>query len=214
MRLFRLPEFVRTLLPQLEWRKAETEKVIYLTFDDGPIPEVTDFVLEQLARYNARGTFFCVGENIEKNPEVAQRVLGQGHRLGNHTFNHLKAWKTNSEQYLLNTKKCAEALVPYLDPSETSGQKKPLFRPPYGQVSLNKIKQLQPDYRIIMWDLLTCDYDQTLSPEACLEASLKYTRSGSIVVFHDSLKARRNLEYVLPRYLEHFHRLGYRFSAL
>ncbi|KAA9345640.1 polysaccharide deacetylase family protein [Adhaeribacter soli] len=214
MRLFRLPEFIRNLLPQLEWRKSETEPVIYLTFDDGPVPEVTAFVLEQLARFQAKGTFFCVGENLTKYPEIANRVLEQGHRLGNHTFNHLKAWKTASEPYLQNTKKCAEALVPYLTPSEISGEEKPLFRPPYGQISLNKIKQLQPDYRIIMWDLLTCDYDQALRPEACLEASLKYTRNGSIVVFHDSFKARRNLEYVLPRYLEHFHQLGYRFSAL
>jgi peptidoglycan/xylan/chitin deacetylase (PgdA/CDA1 family) len=214
MRMFRLPDFVRKLLPQLEWQKSETEKTIYLTFDDGPIPEVTDFVLEQLSNYQAKGTFFCVGENLVRNPDVAARVVAAGHRLGNHTFNHLKAWKTNSEQYLANAKKCAEALKGYLSKSEISGVEKPLFRPPYGQISLNKIKQLEPGYRIIMWDLLTCDYDQTLSPEACLEASLKYTRPGSIVVFHDSLKARRNLEYVLPRYLKHFHGLGYRFSAL
>lgn len=214
MRLFRLPDFVRTLLPQLEWRQPETEKIIYLTFDDGPIPEVTDFVLEQLAAFNAKGTFFCVGENLTKYPEVARRVQAQGHRLGNHTYNHLKAWKTESERYLENTKKCADALVPYLNPAEISENEKPLFRPPYGQISLNKIKQLQPAYRIIMWDLLTCDYDNALSPEACLKASLKYTRPGSIVVFHDSLKASRNLQYVLPRYLEHFHSLGYRFSAL
>ena len=209
MQLFRLPEFVRSLLPQLEWRKDTQEKIIYLTFDDGPIPEVTDFVLAQLAKYKAKGTFFCVGDNVQKHPEIAARVLAQGHRLGNHTFNHLKAWKTDTKQYLENVQKCRVALQPFLSENE-----KPLFRPPYGQVSLSKIKQLQPQFRIIMWDLLTCDYDQALEPEICLAKSLELTRPGAIVVFHDSLKARRNLEYVLPRYLEFFHNQGYRFEAL
>jgi peptidoglycan/xylan/chitin deacetylase (PgdA/CDA1 family) len=209
MQLFRLPNFVRTLLPQLEWQKDPAEKTIYLTFDDGPIPEVTDFVLEQLAAYKAKGTFFCVGENLERHPEIARRALAQGHTLGNHTYNHLKAWKTDSERYLLNVKKCADTLEPLLDP-----QQKPLFRPPYGQISPGKIKLLHPDYRIIMWDLLTCDYDAALSPAMCLAKSLELTRPGSIVVFHDSLKARRNLEYVLPRYLSHFAAEGYKFAAL
>jgi peptidoglycan/xylan/chitin deacetylase (PgdA/CDA1 family) len=214
MRLFRLPQFIRNLLPQLEWQKSPDQKAIYLTFDDGPIPEVTDFVLEQLVLYGAKGTFFCVGDNLVQNPEVAARVIASGHRLGNHTFNHLKAWKTPSKPYLQNVEKCAAALQVYLTEEERSGQQKPLFRPPYGQVSLNKIKALVPKYRVIMWDLLTCDYDQNLAPEACLQNSIDLTRPGSIVVFHDSLKARRNLEFVLPRYLKHFHQLGYRFEAL
>ncbi|MFC5269959.1 polysaccharide deacetylase family protein [Adhaeribacter terreus] len=209
MQLYRLPDFVRTLLPQLEWRKNALEKIIYLTFDDGPIPEVTDFVLNTLEKYNAKGTFFCVGENVQKHPEIAKRVLEQGHRLGNHTFNHLKAWKTATKPYLENIKKCDVVLEPFISETE-----KPLFRPPYGQISLSKIKHLQSQFRIIMWDLLTCDYDQALQPEICLAKSLELTRSGSIVVFHDSLKARRNLEFVLPRYLEFFHRQGYRFQAL
>ena len=209
MQLFRLPEFVRTLLPQLEWRKDDQEKIIYLTFDDGPIPEVTDFVLNQLSAYKAKGTFFCVGDNLQKHPEIAARVLAQGHRFGNHTYNHLKAWKTDTKRYLVNVEKCSVVLQPYLSDSE-----KPLFRPPYGQISLSKIKQLQPHFRIIMWDLLTCDYDQALEPEICLAKSLELTRPGTIVVFHDSLKARRNLEFVLPRYLDFFHRQGYRFEAL
>ena len=201
-------------MPQLEWRKDPQEKILYLTFDDGPIPEVTDFVLAQLKAYQAKGTFFCVGENVQKHPKLAGQIQAEGHRLGNHTFNHLKAWKTGTGRYLENTGKCAEVLAPFLNTAEKNGTEKPLFRPPYGQISLNKIKQLQPAYRIIMWDLLTCDYDAALSPESCLAKSLELTRPGAIVVFHDSLKARRNLEYVLPRYLEQCRQAGYRFCAL
>lgn len=209
MQLYRLPKFVQNLLPQLEWRMDASKKTIYLTFDDGPIPEVTQFVLDQLAQYQAKGTFFCVGENVARYPEIAREVLAKGHRLGNHTYNHLKAWKTDSERYVQNVKKCAVVLQPLLGSKE-----KPLFRPPYGQISPAKIKLLEEDYRIIMWDLLTCDYDAALSPENCLAKSLELTRPGSIVVFHDSLKARRNMEYVLPRYLEHFAAEGYTFAAL
>src|SRR5688572_14742317 len=209
MQLFRLPNFIRTLLPQLEWQKDASSKIIYLTFDDGPIPEITDFVLDQLAAFNAKGTFFCVGDNVHKHQEIASRIVSQGHKIGNHTYNHLKAWKTDSERYLENIEKCAEVLKPYLSEDE-----KPLFRPPYGQISLGKIKLLQPNYRIIMWDLLTCDYDAALSPEMCLAKSLELTRPGTIVVFHDSLKAARNMKYVLPRYLEYFSKAGYSFEAL
>jgi peptidoglycan/xylan/chitin deacetylase (PgdA/CDA1 family) len=209
MQLFRLPNFVRSLLPQLEWQKDPNEKIIYLTFDDGPIPEITDFVLEQLAIYGAKGTFFCVGDNVSKHAVIASRIISEGHKIGNHTYNHLKAWKTNSENYLENVEKCAEVIQPFIPENE-----KPLFRPPYGQISLNKIKLLQPKYRIIMWDLLTCDYDAALSPEMCLAKSLELTRSGTIVVFHDSLKAARNLKFVLPRYLEFFSKAGYRFDVL
>lgn len=209
MQLFRLPNFVRSLLPQLEWQKDPAEKIIYLTFDDGPIPEVTDFVLAQLAKYQAKGTFFCVGENVIRYPEILQRVLRSGHKIGNHTYNHLKAWKTNTAAYISNVQECEKVLDPFI-----SGIDKPLFRPPYGQISLSKIKYLQPHYRIIMWDLLTCDYDAALTPEMCLAKSLELTRPGSIVVFHDSLKARRNLEFVLPRYLEYFTQAGYKFATL
>lgn len=209
MQLFRLPNFVQAFFPQLEWRKDPEAKVIYVTFDDGPIPEVTDFVLHHLAKFNAKATFFCVGENVERYPEIARRVLEQGHKLGNHTFNHIKAWKTDAETYASNVETCAEALKPFLPANE-----KPLFRPPYGQITRGKIKFIEPHYRIIMWDLLTCDYDAALAPEICLAKSIELTRPGSIVVFHDSLKARRNLEYVLPRYLEYFHKQGYQFHAL
>jgi peptidoglycan/xylan/chitin deacetylase (PgdA/CDA1 family) len=209
MQLFRLPNFVRNLLPQLEWQKDTSRKIIYLTFDDGPIPEITDFVLDQLAAFNAKGTFFCVGDNVSKHPEIASRIVSQGHKIGNHTYNHIKAWKTNSEEYLENVGKCAEVIKPFISEAE-----KLLFRPPYGQISLGKIKLLQAEYRIIMWDLLTCDYDAALSPEICLAKSLELTRPGTIVVFHDSLKAARNMKYVLPRYLKHFAEAGYKFQAL
>ena len=209
MRLFRLPWFLKFLTWKGEWRKETTRKEIFLTFDDGPIPEVTDFVLSQLAKYQAKATFFTVGENVQRHPEIVQRILEQGHQVGNHTFNHLSGWKTGKKRYLENVEKCEQALKPYGKPAEKS-----FFRAPYGKISPSQLFALNAKYRLIFWDLLTYDFDATFSPEACLETSLRMTRPGSIVVFHDSIKARRNLEYVLPRYLEKLQASGYVFSAL
>lgn len=190
------------IYPRFLWRMPAGEKCIYLTFDDGPVPEVTPWVLEQLKKYNAEATFFCVGDNIRKHPEIFQQVISVGHSIGNHTYHHLNGWKTPVESYLQNVD-AFRALYP------TN-----LFRPPYGRIKKEQADRILEDHRIIMWSVLTRDYSPSLSPEKCLKNTLKGTQNGSIVLFHDSLKARKNLEYVLPRYLEHFSREGYRFEKL
>lgn len=201
---FRNPFFLPWLYPGLIWRLPAQEKKLYLTFDDGPVPGPTEFVLNELARVGAKATFFCIGDNVRKHPDVYNRVLSEGHAVGNHTYNHLSGWKTSREFYVSNVQQCAEVLKP-----ATSN----LFRPPYGRITRRQIADLS-DYRIVMWDVLTNDYAKSLAPEDCLRGSLAASRNGSIVVFHDSLKAERNLRYVLPRYLDHFTREGYTFHSL
>ncbi|WP_299760827.1 polysaccharide deacetylase family protein [uncultured Pontibacter sp.] len=208
LRLFKTPWLLIKLMPSYTWHRAVQGKVLYLTFDDGPIPEVTPWVLQQLETYKAKATFFCVGENLVKHPDIAQQVLAQGHLLANHTFNHLKGWQTPLQTYLHNTAQCQQELE-QLQPA--SGK---LFRPPYGRITGKQAKELRGTYELVMWDVLTNDYDQNLSPEKCLRQSIKSTQSGSIIVFHDSLKAQRNLMYALPRFLEHFTKLGYTFDTL
>jgi peptidoglycan-N-acetylglucosamine deacetylase len=210
IRFYKTPWLLKRLFPEYEWHKQAAGKKIYLTFDDGPIPEITPWVLEQLKLYNAKGTFFCVGENVVKHPEVAEQIMAEGHKLANHTFNHLKGWQESTDHYVANTEQCHRELESYLPDSDQNL----LFRPPYGRISLAQASILKDKYRIVMWDVLTNDYDQSLSPEKCLQKSIKHTQSGSIVVFHDSVKAKRNLMYVLPLYLEHFTSLGYTFKAL
>ena len=179
--------------------------VIYLTFDDGPIPEATPFVMSVLEKYNAKATFFCIGDNIRKHPEIFQKLIEVGHAVGNHTFNHLKGWKTDDEVYLENFRLC------------DSLTRSRLFRPPYGRIKRSQISKLKdgfPGLKIIMWDVLSGDFDLNLSPEKCLRNVLKATEAGSIVVFHDSLKAFERLEYVLPRALEYWNKRGYSFERL
>jgi peptidoglycan/xylan/chitin deacetylase (PgdA/CDA1 family) len=209
MRFFRTPRLVQQFMPGFVWRKPGPEQVVYLTFDDGPIPEVTDFVLAALASHRARATFFCVGDNIRKHPDIARRVTQGGHRLGNHTYNHLKGWQTSPEAYLQNVALCEDALAPFVD----AGQQK-LFRPPHGRMRRDQFRQLKAQYQVVMWEVLTYDFDARLPATVCLEMAIKHTRPGSIVVFHDSLKAKANLQYVLPRYLAYLDGQGYRFETL
>jgi len=205
--------------PNLTWVRKTGEKVIYLTFDDGPIPEVTDYVLEELEKYSAKATFFCVGDNVSKNPGVLQNIIHKGHKVGNHTFNHLNGWKNEHDHYLENVAK-GDAILSQATAhghehcyiSAATGKK--LYRPPYGKITKSQIKTLLPHYEIIMWDVLTGDFDKKLSPEKCLHKAIKYTGKGSIVIFHDSVKALPNLQYALPRFLKHFTEAGYRFESL
>lgn len=210
MYLHKTPTLVRLFFPQFWWKRRTDENIIYLTFDDGPIPGVTDWVLETLRPYNAKATFFCVGQNIQKHPDVYQRVLTQGHAVGNHTFHHLNGWKTRPEPYLENIRACDESLA--LD--FQSNASKPLFRPPYGRLTRQQSKLIREQYQIVMWDVLSGDFDRSLSPVLCLRKTIAHTQRGSIVTFHDSVKAKENLEYVLPRYLDHFATLHYRFESL
>lgn len=209
MRFFKTPALFRFLFPQYVWRKPVKEKVIYLTFDDGPVPEITEFVLKQLAMYQVRATFFCVGENLGRYPEIAQQIVKQGHRLANHTFNHLRGWETDTDTYLQNIALCQQQLDKF-QPHQTPK----LFRPPHGRIRRGQFQKIKSEYHVIMWEVLTYDFDATLSPEVCLQQTIKQTTAGSVVVLHDSVKARRNMEYVLPRFLSHFANLGYRFESL
>jgi len=207
--IFRTPFFLPWLYPGLQWRIPTGEKEIYLTFDDGPIPGPTEFVLDQLERCHAKATFFCIGENVSRHPEIFQAVVRQGHAVGNHTFNHLKGWNYSVAEYLANIRLCQEEFLK----SPHSLRRVTLFRPPYGRIKRSQIRALK-GYSIIMWDVLSHDYSRTLSPDQCLRGTIQATRPGSIIAFHDSLKAEKNMRYTLPRFLEHFTREGYSFKAL
>jgi peptidoglycan/xylan/chitin deacetylase (PgdA/CDA1 family) len=193
------------------------EKDIYLTFDDGPIPGPTEFVLDQLEKVHAKATFFCIGENVSKHPEIFQTLVTQGHAIGNHTFNHLKGWNYSVSDYLANVHLCQEeflrrGLSP-LSSRRGAGGEVSLFRPPYGRIKRSQIRAMK-GYTIVMWDVLAHDYSRNISPDQCLKGSIQATRAGSIIAFHDSVKAEKNMRYVLPRFLEHFTRQGYSFKAL
>jgi peptidoglycan/xylan/chitin deacetylase (PgdA/CDA1 family) len=186
---------------------------MYLTFDDGPIPGPTEFVIEELKKHKAGATFFCIGDNVKKHPAVFEKVVTEGHAIGNHTFNHLKGWSTSLEKYLDNVSLCESQFTTHLSMAQMTQHTK-LFRPPYGRITNTQIKVLKERYQIVMWDVLTHDYSKSISPEKCLKGAIKAARSGSIVVFHDSLKAERNLAYVLPRFLEYFSSQGFVFRTL
>ncbi|MBC8753055.1 polysaccharide deacetylase family protein [Kordia sp. YSTF-M3] len=207
------PKLVKWLFPSLVWEFSVTEKKIYLTFDDGPIPEVTPWVLEQLAVYNAKATFFCIGDNVQKHPAIYNEIISQGHAIGNHTQHHVNAWKVSNETYLSDTKLAHESLLNALE----SHQNIPvhLFRPPYGKITPQLSKKLRKlGYKIIMWNVLSGDFDKDLSQEKCLAYVMNNTEAGSIIVFHDSLKAYNKLTYVLPKILKHFSNLGYTFDRI
>ncbi|GAB2476515.1 polysaccharide deacetylase [Hymenobacter qilianensis] len=209
--LTRPPALLHSLFPGCEWQHPTAERILYLTFDDGPIPEETPWVLDQLADYKASATFFCVGDNVQRYPSIAQRTVAEGHRLANHTHHHLSAWAHSRATYLQDVAQCQQVLT---ERSLLEAGKRPLLRPPYGRLTWPLLRRLRPQYRLIMWSVLTQDYDQNLPAERCLHQSIAATRPGDIVVFHDSQKARRNLRFVLPRYLAHFAEQGFTFASL
>ncbi len=208
--MVKTPFILPMLYPAFEWKAASSGKEIFLTFDDGPIPEVTEFVLETLKAYQAKATFFCIGDNIRKHPEVFAGIMASGHRIGNHTFHHLNGWKTDDDSYYLeNVQQCQTVID---ESYHAEGRK--LFRPPYGRIRRRQAAVIAQDYRIIMWSVLTKDYNASIHKEDCLSRSLTATGEGSIVLFHDSLKAEKNMSYVLPRFLDHFSGQGYTFKTL
>lgn len=208
MRLYfiKTPRILKQLFAKYTWCFFTNKKEIYLTFDDGPIPQVTEFVLDQLHNFNAKATFFCIGDNIRKHPAVFSRIVNEGHSVGNHTFNHLNGWKSSNTAYIENISKC-ENLLP--------DQKTKLFRPPYGKIKRKQAKQLlASDYKIIMWDVLSADFNSSITKEKCLQNVLENAQNGSIIVFHDSIKASDKLYYALPKVLKEFSQRGYDFKAI
>ena len=216
---FRTPFFLPWLYPELVWRISTHEKKIFLTFDDGPVPGPTEFVLDTLKKFNAKATFFCIGDNVRKHPQVFKKIIADGHSIGNHTFNHIKGWNCSQQEYLDNIELCNTQFVKSSIQHPASSIHLPassiqnLFRPPYGRIKRKQIKALS-DYKIIMWDVLSHDYLKSYSEEKCLAGTIRATRPGSIVVFHDSVKAEHNLVYALPRYLDFFSNKGFSFEAI
>jgi peptidoglycan/xylan/chitin deacetylase (PgdA/CDA1 family) len=201
------PWWLKKIYPNRIWDIKTKEKTVYLTFDDGPHPIATPFVLDELKKHNAKATFFCIGKNVAASPEIYKRIIGEGHRTGNHTYNHFNGWKTNDEVYLNDI---AEAAT-YINSN--------LFRPPYGRISSSQAKQLsdvikKEPAKIIMWDVLSGDFDESLDRTKCLKQVISKTVSGSIIVFHDSEKAFNKLEYALPVVLDFFSKSGYNFKRI
>ena len=198
---FQTPAFIHRLFPELLWNVPVTDNVIYLTFDDGPHPDITPKVLNILAQYDARGCFFCVGNNVQKYPDIFHQVKEAGHVTGNHTYHHINGWRTPDEVYFRDVEACQKLVRAHY------------FRPPYGKIMPSQMRYLKKHYQLVMWSVVTYDYDASISPEECLQIATGKTQQGSIVVFHDSLKAQKNMLYALPRFLEHFSKQGYRFET-
>lgn len=184
------------------WHFAGREKDLYLTFDDGPTPEITPWVLETLSKYNAKSTFFCIGENVMNNTQIYEQIIAEGHAVGNHSFSHLKGWITSNNDYVDDVKKASEFI------------NSDLFRPPYGRIKPAQSYELKKDYYIIMWDVLTRDYDEDVNPQKCLNYVIDHSEGGSIIVFHDTIKAKKNLQYVLPKVLDYYSEKGFEFKAI
>jgi peptidoglycan/xylan/chitin deacetylase (PgdA/CDA1 family) len=197
-----IPSIFPLIAPNVTWKVKTNDKVLYLTFDDGPHPSITPLVLNILDEFNAKATFFCVGENVTKYPDIFNQILSKGHAVGNHTYNHIKGWQTSDTAYMDNIKKAGEVI-----PSN-------LFRPPYGRIKPSQIKLLKDNYSIIMWSILTRDYDKNLNPHKTLLKLNKLIKAGDVIVYHDSEKAEQNMLIMLKGVLQHFHQLHYTFKAL
>jgi peptidoglycan/xylan/chitin deacetylase (PgdA/CDA1 family) len=200
--------FIKTVFSKYCWDIPNKEKKIYLTFDDGPTPEITDWVLSELKKFDAKATFFCIGKNINSNTSLFEKLIAEGHSIGNHTMNHANGWKSQTNDYIENVKNCATVLA---------GKKLSslLFRPPYGKIKKAQSKILRNlGYKIVMWDVLSADFDQSITPEKCLENVTKNVKSGSVIVFHDSIKASQNLKFALPKTLSFLKENGFVFDVV
>jgi peptidoglycan/xylan/chitin deacetylase (PgdA/CDA1 family) len=215
MHFFTVPSTIQWLIPSCTWRKEGQEKVIYLTFDDGPHPEITAWVMDELKKHQIKATFFCVGDNLKKHTETAKQLLTQGHQIGNHTMHHIKGWKHNNDDYLKDIENCETEIRDIHEQLDIKKAQSRLFRPPYGQIKPSQIKLLRNNgYKIIQWSDLSCDYDKRLDCEKSLSALVKNAKPGSIVVFHDSEKAEHQLKQILPSYLEAMLAEGFTFEIL
>ena len=208
----RTPSLLKFIFRNWVWRLSPKEKVLYLTFDDGPTPEITEWTLNELKKYNAKATFFCIGKNIGEHPEIFQKIMEENHSVGNHTNNHLNGWKTKTSIYLENIEESAKYFTQYLK-LKTENLK--LFRPPYGRLSFSQSKKIREmGYKIIMWDVLSADFDPKISNEKCLENVIRNIQNGSVIVFHDSVKASEKLKFVLPKVLEYYNYQGFVFKSI
>ncbi|WP_294818444.1 polysaccharide deacetylase family protein [uncultured Flavobacterium sp.] len=199
--------FIRKLFPGFVWSIPNNSKTVYLTFDDGPTPGITEWVLDVLAHNDIKATFFCIGNNIEKHPDIFRKVAAAGHTVANHTFNHLNGWNTGTTNYIENLEACEKVMK--------GANTARLFRPPYGKMKRSQKKDvLKMGYRIVMWDVLSADFDGSISPGQCLQNVVKNTTDGSVIIFHDSIKAQKNLRHALPKAIVYLKEKGFRFAAI
>lgn len=196
------PSLVKNILSDYIWKVDTDKKVLYLTFDDGPIPVVTENILQALSFFDAKATFFCVGENVVRNPKIYERILKNGHSVGNHTYSHLSGLKTDTHEYIENIERASQ----YIESN--------LFRPPHGRMKTSQLLELSSHYHIVLWDVLSYDFDNNLNPTQCFDNVQHFSRSGSIIVMHDSIKAQKNMFYTLTQTLSYFSAQGYKFEAL
>jgi len=196
------PILVQRFFKDVLWRKSGTEKVLYLTFDDGPKVGVTEWVLDKLDQYNAKATFFCVGNNVLKYPELYARLLESGHSVGNHSFNHLNGWKTDFDKYIQNIEQAADCIDSNY------------YRPPYGKLTWKQYQFLKDKYKIVMWDVVAGDFDTTITKEQCYQAIKKHSKPGSIIVLHDNIRHMERMKYCVEKTLEDFSGEGYSFGVL
>ncbi len=199
---WKTPTFVKKIFKGFEWHGDRSKKTIYLTFDDGPTPEITEEVLELLDKYDAKATFFCLGRNVDRHRDIFDKIVEKGHAVGNHSYSHLKGWRTPTKMYLHDVNLAQKYI------------KSKLFRPPYGRIKKIQSLYIKKDFRIIMWDVLSHDYYRKIPAKMGLRNIIRCTKNGSIVVFHDSVKASPNMLYALPRYIEHFKEKGYTFESI
>ena len=203
------PGFLNWIYPEAISRIG-SPKTLFLTFDDGPVPEITPWVLDILKEYKVKATFFCIGDNIRKNPALFRRIITEGHDIGNHTFHHLDGWKTKTSDYLLNIEKTSEEIL-----KNSSSFHTKLFRPPYGKILPKQANLLlKKGYKLVMWDVISGDYDQSFSEERVYENVMKNIENGSVIVFHDSKKAEKNVKAVLPKVIKTCQKSGYTFGKI
>jgi peptidoglycan-N-acetylglucosamine deacetylase len=202
MYFVKTPNIIRLFMPKLVCRIPNNHNNIFLTFDDGPTPEITPWVLDELKKYSAKATFFCLGQHVKSNPLIFERIVSEGHTIGNHSFSHLNGWNNNNRKYFDDVEK-AGSIIPTK-----------LFRPPFGTMKYSQYNALKEIYKLVLWDVMPGDFDETLSKENCLLNVLRYSKSGSIVVFHDTLKAEQKLRFVLPEILIYFTKMGFLFNSI
>ena len=209
----KIPQFIKRIFPNYVWDFSSKDKILYLTFDDGPTPEITQWTLNTLKQYNAKATFFCIGNNVAKHPDIFHAILKEGHRIGNHTQDHIKGWQTSTKRYIENVVKAETIINKELENSQI---KLCLYRPPFGQLKHSQGKAIQKlGYKIIMWSVIAFDWEQKISKKQCLKNVInKASAKNNIIVFHDSVKASKNMMYALPKVLEHFSKKGYVFKAI